>query len=152
MARIYGFDMDGVVVNNDWRNFLLKEIPINWDLYHSLSTQDHPHQPMVDLVRSLGVADGNRVEIWTARPEKFRGITHAWLDVHNIHQGIHFDRLLMRPDGDWRPAHVIKCAWLQQAHDAGQEIGLVFDDSTKIVKAMQALNIGMICQVNHRDN
>lgn len=86
------------------------------------------------------------MEIWTARPSKFYRITAMWLRYH----GIDLSRVIirMRKDDDWRPASDIKCEWLELAY----EPIMVFEDSTKIVKAMQAMDIGMICQVNHRES
>ena len=157
MIHIYGFDMDGVLADNEWRNSMLLADPIDWNSYHLMSTSDEAHEPMCDLIHSIkghgeccdAYPVNNLVEIWTARPEQFREITEDWLRINDVP----FDTIRMRPDGDWRPAAEIKVEWLIKVNaKEGHSVAMVFDDSTKIVKAMQDTGIGMICQVNHRES
>lgn len=159
MGKLYAFDRDGVLADNGWRNWMLAASPVDWDAYHAESINDQPIQGIVDLVRVLNIADpayededryGNRIEIWTAITDNHRDTVEQWLDRYSIS----YDAIRMRQHGDWRPAHVIKTEWLTEtaAHWGADSIGGIWDDSTKIVKALQATGIGVIHQVNHRDN
>lgn len=158
MIHAYGFDVDGCLARADWRNSYLEKEPVNWDAYHTASQFDEPYEEMAGLVRMIrnygdlwksDITADNMIYILTARPEKFRSITSDWLRKHYIPH----DFLWMRPDHDLRSAHVIKAEWLiKLGKNPDQKVELVFDDSSKVVEAMQKVGIGQICQVNHRHN
>ena len=158
MLYVYAFDVDGCTSQAKRRDWMLEPAHPDWDAYHADSINDEPYPEMAQFIRSIrawgdhwdsDVVANNMIHIWTARPEKWRQLTIEWFNKHYIP----FDVLFMRLDNDLRPAHVIKTEWLRRVGSLPDvSVQLVFDDSSKNVKAMQEMGIGQICQVNHRHN
>ena len=69
--------------------------------------------------------------VWlTGRPEWLRPVTETWLAA----QGLPHDRLIMRPNHDYRPAREYKVSELQTAGRT-DEIVVFVDDDPMVVKA-----------------
>jgi hypothetical protein len=69
--------------------------------------------------------------VWlTGRPEWLRAITTRWLGQH----GLPAERLVMRPDGDYRPAREYKVAELRRIARR-DEIVVFVDDDPEVVRA-----------------
>ncbi|MBV8972331.1 MAG: hypothetical protein JO290_08580, partial [Sphingomonadaceae bacterium] len=97
------FDLDGTLT----RLAELDGGEIDWDDVYSQCGAAEPRQPIIAVARSA-VAAGDRVEIWTGRPERYRGPTVAWL----IGVGLGDVPLRMRPADDHRDSVEMKSAWL----------------------------------------
>lgn len=101
------FDIDGTISNNAHREKYAERK--DWDTFHSLAHMDPPIKPTLAVLHALS-AIGNEIEIWTARPDTYINQTIEWLDKHDIE----FDKLMMRREGDWRRAYIVKLEWYLQ--------------------------------------
>ena len=75
------FDLDGTLANDTHRrNLILRDVdnPKDYEAYHSQCAYDEPNHPVVEVARMV-LERGHDVEIWTARPEKYRPETDRWL-------------------------------------------------------------------------
>ena len=150
--QLYAFDMDGTLSDDRNRTYLLEQNrEMHWNTYHAAGIYDPPFAPMLQLLKTVKLEQNNWnvVEIWTARPEKWRSQTKAWLTRHGV-----FDyKLRMRKDDDFSRSSVVKTEWLLDVAPKFDTI-MVFDDSTRNIEAMRWLELPnvMACQVNHRDN
>lgn len=136
-------DIDGVVADVRHRVGHLETRPPDWGAFFSEADLDPPLPTGVARVREL--LDAGHEIIWlTGRPEWLRPITRRWL----ADQGLPVDVLLMRPNGDRRPARSLKSSFLR-AVAAGRpvpglrdgsprEIVLVVDDDDAVVARLRA--------------
>lgn len=127
---IVAFDIDGTIANNDHREHLAQAK--KWDEFHALQHLDKPLQQTMQVLKALYAA-GHDVEIWTARPERYRGDTTLWL----ANQQVSYSTLLMRKDHDWRKAYIVKLEWWLQRKPAERPT-LVFEDHPETVRLLRA--------------
>ena len=116
----YIVDLDGTISRDDERAHFRTQEPKDWDAYNDACDTDTPIEEVVEIVNALYTA-GHGIEIWTGRTENQRAKTKKWLKLYNVDH----DLLKMRPDGDFRPSHVIKLEWLGNAEIKPD---LVFED------------------------
>jgi len=121
-------DIDHTVSDAAWRDAMIGGEG-GWDAYHLAAVRDKPIEPMANIVRALHLAS-HTVVASTARPEKWRQLTMAWLIQHDVP----FDLLLMRGDKDFRPSPLIK---LDHSKEGGQP-DIVIDDRDDVCKAWAA--------------
>jgi hypothetical protein len=79
----------------------------------------------------MRLATDHEIIFLTGRPERLRRQTVDWLTVHGL--GGH--RLVMRPDGDHRPAAQVKRDLLL-AVAGGRTVGVVVDDDELVLSAL----------------
>lgn len=127
------FDLDGTLANDTHRrNLIVRDVdnPKDYEAYHSRCAYDEPNHPVVEVARMV-LERGHDVEIWTARPEKYRPETDRWLQEVF---GATYRCILetkMRPDGDSRSSNDLKGQWLDECKPHLPDI--VFDDRAKCV-------------------
>lgn len=136
-------DIDGVVADVRHRVGHLEGYPPDWGSFFSEADLDPPLPTGVARVRQL-VDAGHEIMWLTGRPEWLRRITRRWL----LAQGLPVDVLLMRPNGDRRPARSLKSSFLRAVaegrpvpglHDrTPREIALVVDDDDAVVARLRA--------------
>lgn len=124
-------DVDGVVADVRHRLHHIKRKPKDWDAFFAAADRDGPHREGIELVQEL--AEDHDVVFLTGRPRRLHGDTVRWLDRHGI--GGH--RVLMRPDGDRRPAAVVKVELLEELA-RGRQVAVVIDDDPVVLRAMDA--------------
>lgn len=135
-------DLDGTLCNCAHREE--KAQAGLWDEFHSQLMDDPVHQEVLDVLCAWGSMGGEYQLVGlTGRNEKWRMLTERWLDKNLIP----LDEVLMRPDGDWRPDHVLKPAmladWLGQ-NEIGQHcVSMILEDRDKVVEAWR--NLGFTC-------
>jgi hypothetical protein len=122
-------DIDGVVADVRHRLHYLQSRPKNWDGFFAAAPSDSAHPEGVQLVTSLAV--DHEVVFLTGRPERLRPQTVEWLEAHGV--GGH--RLVMRRDGDHRPAAQVKRDLLL-ALAGGRTVGVVVDDDEIVLAAI----------------
>lgn len=126
------FDLDGVLADVRHRLHLVAGRPRRWDDFFAAA----PADPVLDEGRAAvlaAVAEGRKVVYLTGRPERCRADTLDWLARHGLPHG----DLVMRPEGDRRPARATKLAALRRL--AGRlDIGVVVDDDRAVVDALRA--------------
>lgn len=138
----FSFDLDGTLAHMGDRRG-----PYDFTKYH-LDAADIALGVITDLIdfaKSESVVDIKTL-ILTGRDAKYRPECEAWLSK----QGVHYDRLIMRPEGDTRNDAVVKSD-LWDEHISGKFNVLAhFDDRRRVVKALRKKGI-RVFQVNEGD-
>lgn len=128
-------DIDGTVANLSHRLHHLDRK--DWDSFFAEAHLDTPIKPTLRLIDNhladywYGAVESEVIFV-SARPEHLRSVTQDWLQ-YNL---IHYNRdvvLLMRPDGDHRPDHIVKEEILDHILGQGYEIEAVFDDRPSVI-------------------
>lgn len=125
------FDIDGVVADVRHRLHYLDRRPKDWGKFFNHADSDPALPVGIELVRLLS-ADHDIVWL-TGRPEWLRRVTHRWLESH----GLPTKELLMRGNGDYRPARILKVDVLRKL-DARSIAAFVDDDPDVIASALNA--------------
>lgn len=123
------FDLDGTLADISHRRPYLQKDPPDWKSFNANIGGDTPNVPILELYRTLWDARKHNLIIITGRTEEQRIHTEQWLTWNNIP----FEKLLMRPSGDFRPDHVIKEEILQRLIADGYKILLAVDDRQQVV-------------------
>ena len=123
-------DLDGVVADVRHRLVHLRGRK-NWDAFFNAAGDDPAHPEGLAIVATL--AAGHDIVYVTGRPERLRAVTEAWLDDHGV--GGH--RLLMRGDGDRRPAAQTKVGIVRRL-SVERPVAVVVDDDADVLQAMRA--------------
>ena len=124
------FDIDGVVADVRHRVHLVSPPRRNWSRFFELAKDDPPSAEGVDW--ALRAAADHDLVWLTGRPEWLRPVTTRWLERHGLPSG----ELLMRPDGDYRPARYYKVDALRTLAD--RDIVVFVDDDPDVVHAAAA--------------
>ena len=131
-------DLDGVLADCTHRlhHILMPGRKPDWDKFDSLIHKDTLISPTAFILKQFysGLAD---IVILTGRGERTRAATELWLAKHDID----FDRLLMRPLHDKRPAWEVKRDLMMDANLHCNNVICAFEDEPKTVKYMR--DIGM---------
>ncbi|HTV11544.1 MAG TPA: hypothetical protein VME20_06745 [Acidimicrobiales bacterium] len=122
------FDLDGVLSNAASRQHFLKGPRPDWEAFFAASVED----PLIGEVAALlGLLDTRLgIVLLTARPARVRAQTMDWLTRH----GLRWDLLVMRRDGDYRPARNFKQAALRDILSRGFELKLCLEDDLRNVE------------------
>jgi hypothetical protein len=133
------FNLDGTICDNSTREHLAREAAEArgadatriWEEFHSKIPEDQPIYPVLDTLKALSF-DGHKIEIWTARPERYRNLTEKWLDKYDVFP----KQLLMRPDTDLRKSYILKLGWYLMSHSSGKP-NIVFEDHPETVRLLR---------------
>lgn len=146
------FDLDGTLADNSRREHIAHRAAAAakhgeptgaiWDEFHEHIPDDHPVQAVADVLVALAMHPGHTIEIWTARPAKYKHLTVEWMKKH----GLPWDVLLMREDGDWRKAYILKLEWFLKRVPAARP-KLVFEDHPETTRLLRAAG-AVVAQVN----
>ena len=140
-------DLDGTLCNSAHREHHAQNK--DWDAFHGALSEDEPHRDVRGLITML--AHGPELIGCTGRNERYRIETERWL----TDWGIMLDRVLMRPDHDFRSDVEVKLALLEDWHEEeramiGQDglrlqdrVLFVLEDRDKMVEAWR--NAGFNC-------
>jgi phosphoglycolate phosphatase-like HAD superfamily hydrolase len=134
------FDIDGVLADVRHRLHHLDARPKNWDRFFEAAVDDDPLTEGLRLAVEMAAA--HDIVYLTGRPERTRSDTQRWLAQHGAPTG----RLLMRRDGDRRPARVVKLALARQLAARGR-LAIVVDDDPDVVEALDGAGL----PVRHAD-
>jgi hypothetical protein len=136
-------DIDGVVADVRHRVRYLEQFPPDWMSFFAEAGLDPPLPVGLAHVHAL-VAEGYEVVWLTGRPEWLRDTTASWLAEQGLPGGV----LLMRPNGDRRPARRLKSSAVRALAEgrrvfnhvpAGpRHVVLVLDDDTSVVATLRA--------------
>lgn len=124
------FDIDGVVADVRHRVHLIKPPRHSWLRFFELAKDDPPSPEGIGW--ALRAAEDHQLVWLTGRPEWLRTVTSRWLERHGLPSG----ELLMRPDGDYRPARYYKVEVLRRLAD--RDIVVFVDDDPDVVRAAAA--------------
>jgi len=135
------FDLDGTLADVQHRlHYIQKNTDdscVNWEAFNSACDKDEPNYDIIELTR-MYMEEGYYIIIASGRNESARNKTGKWLIKHHVH----YDDLIMRPDGDYRPDEVLKSEMLDtilQHH----EVHMCIDDRDKVVEMWR--NRGIRC-------
>lgn len=124
------FDLDGVLADVQHRLHLLAGVPKDWDAFFAAAVDDPLLDEGAQLVRELASTD--EIHYLTGRPESSRELTERWLRRHRLPAGA----VVMRPDGDHRPARLFKLEQLRLLQ-RGRTISCVVDDDPEVVALLR---------------
>lgn len=131
-------DIDGTISNSNHRLHFVRPpegVSRDYEAFHLKCNEDLPIQSIVDLVSLL--SRDCQIVLCTGRPNAYRDITQDWLDMN----GVVYDQLHMRPDGDTTPAPDYKSRVLAELVSKGHEVFLAIDDQQNVVDMWRANGI-----------
>lgn len=126
------FDLDGVLADAAGRQHFIKRPQPDWEAFFAASGED----PLVSEVAALlGLLSGDlAIVLLTARPARIGQMTMGWLARHDLR----WDLLVMRANGDYRPAHVFKREAARRIGSHGLDVKLCFEDDLRNVEMFRA--------------
>ena len=126
------FDLDGVLANATSRQHLVKGPRPDWGAFFAAAADDSPISEVTALLGLL-VPD-LAIILLTARPAYIAAITIDWLGRH----ALRWDLLVMRRDGDRRPARHFKQEAVRDIRAHGFELRLCFEDDLRNVEMFRS--------------
>jgi len=151
------FDLDGTLANLEHRLHHIKNGNRRWDKFHEECVNDTPIMPIVELNRLLALnklVSSTKKEEWrirnyesalpqiiivSGRSDIVREETEKWLNAHCVN----YNRLIMRPHGDYTPDDILKERILDQLLAEGHEILFTVDDRQRVVDMWRRR--GLVC-------
>jgi len=116
------FDIDGVLADASGRQRHLAGLRRDWDAFFAECGEDPIIPEVVRLLELL--APELAVVLLTARPERVRSKTLAWLGSH----GLRYDLLVMRERGDSAPTREFKRTETLKLRTYGFDLRLAVED------------------------
>lgn len=129
-------DIDGVIGFPDEERMKLigPDGKANWEKFYACDfTKDKFNPQMVALITAFSFR-GLRIVVSTSRSERVRDQTEAWLNRVLVGG---FWKLVMRAEGDWRPASVVKPENLFRADIRPSSVLMAIDDEAEVVAALR---------------
>lgn len=136
------FDLDGVLIDCEHRIHHIRKQPKDWDKFFSTeeTSKDTVIQTGAYLLKLFREEWFNQITLVTGRPERTRDDTLQFLKAHDI--WCCEELLLMRADGDHRPASQVKKDIVSNLRAIeGCSIDLAIDDDARICKMYRELGI-----------
>lgn len=129
MKPLVLFDVDGTLADISHRRHHVQGEEKDWGAFFKQMGDDKPNLPIVGLYKALKDSGHYDLIVVSARPDDNRAITERWL----VWNGVEFERLIMRPAGDFRADTEIKKEILDALLTEGREIAFVVDDRKCVV-------------------
>ena len=123
-------DLDGVVADVRARLRHIYGQRKDWDAFFAAIPDDPPLAEGLAVATRL--AQDHEIVYLTGRPERTRSDTEAWLKQHRLPRG----RLIMRRDGDRRPARQVKPRLIASLA-RGRRVDVVVDDDPAVCQALR---------------
>jgi hypothetical protein len=123
-------DIDGVLADVRHRLPHLDIRPPDWASFFATMGDDPPLPEGQAVAAEL--ARGHRIIYVTGRPARYADVTARWLKAHGLPDG----EIICRPDGDRRPAHVLKLAVVAEIARRSR-VALCVDDNHKVLEALR---------------
>lgn len=135
------FDLDGVLADAAARQHFLAGRRPDWDAFFSAAGDD----PLVEEVAALlGLLRKElAIVLLTARPSRTEEVTTSWLSRHEVR----WDLLVMRLEGDRRPARSFKQDAVREILAHGLDVRLCLEDDQRNVEMFRAE--GLSCLYIH---
>jgi hypothetical protein len=126
------FDIDGVLADAAERQHFLKGPRPDWDSFFAASSDD----PLIEEMGALlGLLSPElAIVLLTARPARIGPPTVSWLARYDLR----WDLLVMRLDGDYRPAHSFKRDAVRELRVRGFDLQLCVEDDLRNVEMFRA--------------
>ena len=129
------WDLDGTLSDDRARAHFVqveKGRARDWKSYFDAIDQDPPIAASMEVLRSMHAA-GIRILFLTGRPEHTRPKTERWLKANGLTE---YDRLLMRPPGEFRPAGRFKVEVIERLRGE-YELVCAFEDRRDVAEALR---------------
>lgn len=108
----------------------------DWRSYFDAIDEDPPIAASMEILRALH-AQGVRIVFLTGRPEYTRPKTERWLEANGLTD---YDLLLMRPEGEFRPAGDFKVEVIASLRE-GYELVCAFEDRIDVAEALRVAGL-----------
>lgn len=127
---IYLVDIDGTLADCSHRLHYIQNKPANWDAFFDSCEDDAPIHDVIHTVNALEQF-GATILLVSGRSDICLPKTRRWL----LRQGVRFDAIYMRKQGDHREDSIVKAELLDQIRSEwkGFEITGVFEDRKQVV-------------------
>jgi beta-phosphoglucomutase-like phosphatase (HAD superfamily) len=129
------WDLDGTLADDQARaHFVEVEAGTarDWTSYFDAIDQDPPIAASMEILHALH-ARGIRIVFLTGRPEYTRPKTERWLRANGLTD---YDHLLMRPEGEYRPAGFFKVDVIEGLRER-YELVCAFEDRIDVADALR---------------
>jgi beta-phosphoglucomutase-like phosphatase (HAD superfamily) len=110
----------------------------NWQGYFDAIDEDPPIAASMEILRAMS-AGGIRVIFLTGRPDYTRPKTLAWLEANGLTE---YDELVMRPEGEFRPAGEFKVDEVHRLKEQ-YEIVCAFEDRIDVADHLRQTGIAV---------
>jgi hypothetical protein len=134
-------DLDGVLADTRHRMHHLRRRPKDWDGFFAGAIHDPVHAEGLAVAREAA-GRGSVVVYLSGRPERTRGDTVTWLDRVGAPAG----DVVLRRDGDRRPARAVKVAALRRLAER-LRLDVLVDDDPDVVRAVRAARPRLVGEV-----
>jgi beta-phosphoglucomutase-like phosphatase (HAD superfamily) len=108
----------------------------DWRSYFDAIDEDPPIAASMEVLRALSAA-GLRLLFLTGRPEYTRPKTERWLQANGLAE---YDTLLMRPDGERRPAGTFKAEVVERLREE-YELVCAFEDRIDVADRLREAGV-----------
>ena len=108
----------------------------DWQSYFDAIDQDAPIAASMEVLRAMHLA-GNRILFLTGRPEYTRRKTVRWLAANGLTE---YDALIMRPDGETRPAGFFKADVVERLRRE-YELVCAFEDRIDVAEHLRQAGV-----------
>lgn len=124
------FDLDGTLADITHRLHLVTNGNRRWNEFFAMCINDIPIESIVGLYDMVGTYSPKiGIIIVSGRSDEVRKETEAWLEASEIY----YEKLIMRPAGDYTPDHILKEQILDRLLAEGHEILFTVDDRQRVV-------------------
>jgi beta-phosphoglucomutase-like phosphatase (HAD superfamily) len=133
------WDLDGTLSNDAARAHFVEVEQgraRDWESYFDAIDQDPPIAASMEVLRAMHAA-GIRVLFLTGRPEYTRPKTERWLEANGLTE---YDRLIMRPAGERRPAGYFKVEAVARLRRE-YELVCAFEDRIDVAEAIRLAGV-----------
>ena len=108
----------------------------DWHSYFDAIDEDPPIAASMEILRALH-AQGMRIIFLTGRPEYTRPKTERWLEANGLTD---YDHLLMRPEGEVRPAGMFKVEEIARLQEQ-YELVCAFEDRIDVADHLREAGV-----------
>lgn len=131
-------DMDSTLSDPEHRMEYIRNK--DWDNWYKEAKNDAPNLPVILTVKALFTAYKDEVEfiIFTGRPERLRRDTVRWLKKYMGNDFVNRMTMVMRPNEDHTPDHILKMKWLNQL---SLPVLFAIDDRDSVVKMYRSKGV-----------
>lgn len=130
-------DVDGVLADVTHRLHHLDERPKDWQSFFAAAGADPLLPEGLAVARRL--AEDHELVYLSGRPERLRRVTLDWFSRHGLPPG----RLLLRRDGDRRPARQVKLGVLRRLAEEA-EVAVLVDDDAAVCATVRAAGFAVL--------
>lgn len=141
--KIVIVDIDGTIAKAGDRLKYLYQIPKDWDSFNNHCDEDEPYSNIINFINQLNNFLKYKIIFCTGRPEKCREKTTKWLTKYTTIENF---SLLMRKDGDYRHATLIKPELIKNINK--EDVLFIIEDDTNMAMKWRHLGFCVLQVLN----